>query len=378
MIKIRKSGAKYSAIVGIGENLRKISQEQGKEFLMLNRGINMVENIDIQPLIQGIDFNSNDIQVYPPIKGQLALREAINKEFFHNASKIENIYITNGGTSALDLIFKTLDTEKVLLPSLYWGAYVNIMKINRLKYDFYYNLDVLIHNANLLKGMTVLICDPNNPSGLKIDDEVLLNSIRILNSEGITIVFDSPYRRLFYEWEKDDFYKKLLEFENLIVSESFSKSIGLSGQRIGFVHSKNQEFMDELAINLLFATNGINNFAQIVVEKILTTEKGKNVARNFRNTTVEQIKKNIDYLADKQLLANEIYKDQKPWGIFVILKLSYENLLSHQIGSVPLNYFTQMPGIDTSKYARICVSIPHPKFIQFFENIEQATQNFKL
>ena len=46
MIKTRKSGAKYSAIVGMGETFRKLSQEQGKEFLYLDRGINMVENID--------------------------------------------------------------------------------------------------------------------------------------------------------------------------------------------------------------------------------------------------------------------------------------------------------------------------------------------
>jgi aspartate aminotransferase len=370
MIKVKHSGAKYSAIVSIGEKLRKISQEQGKEFLMLNRGINMIENIDIQPLISEIDFNSDDIQIYPPIKGRPTLRNAINKEFFHSASSIENIYITNGGVGALDLIFKTFDTEKVWLPSLYWGAYVNILKINHLKYDYYSDLDVLKQNAKLLKGMAVLICDPNNPSGIKFDDEVLFQAIKHLNDENVSIVFDSPYRRLFYDWEKDDFYRKLLEFDNLIVSESFSKSIGLSGQRIGFVHSKNKEFMDELAINLLFATNGINNFAQILVEKILTGEKGKQVAQNFRNITVEHITKNIDYLHNRQLLANDFYRDQKPLGIFVIVKMNYESLLFNQIGSVPLSYFTQIPKIDSNTYARICVSVPHEKFVQYFDKIQ--------
>jgi len=369
MIKTRHSGAKYSAIVGIGEKLRAISSEKGTEILMLNRGINMVENIDIQPLINDIDFNSNEIQVYPPVKGRLALREAINREFFHEKASAENIFITNGGVNALDLIFKTIDTEQVWLPSLYWGAYVNVLKINKIKFGFYPDLDFLTQNAKSLKGSTVMICDPNNPSGLKLDDNVLLQTIRNLHDEGVAIVFDSPYRRLFFDWEKDDFYAKLLEFDNLIVSESFSKSIGLSGQRIGFVHCTNEIFMNELAINLLFATNGINNFAQILVEKILSAEKGKKAAQNFRKNTVLNITKNIEYLIDKKLLANEIYQNQKPVGIFVIINRNYEYLLENNIGSVPLNFFTKRTDVNVNDYARICVSIPHEKFLEFFDKI---------
>jgi aspartate/methionine/tyrosine aminotransferase len=369
MIKVKISGAKYSAIVGIGEKLRKQSQLEGKEYLMLNRGINAVVNIDINPLISSIDFNSNDIQVYPPVKGRLPLREAINKAFFHNASSVENIFITNGGVSALDLVFRSLDNEQVVMPHLYWGAYLNVMKINKLTYDFYPDLEFLNQNSKSLRGKAVIICDPNNPSGAKFDDEVLLKTIRQLNNDGVVVVFDSPYRRLFFDWEKDDFYKKLLEFDDLIVCESFSKSIGLSGQRIGFVHCKNDDFMQELAIKLLYATNGINNFAQVLVEKILTTEQGKQAAINFRKTTVENISKNIDYLMDRNFLATEFYTEKKLWGIFVIINFDQEKLMAHHIGSVPLNFFTQMQGFDLNKYTRICVSVPHEKFIQFFNTI---------
>jgi aspartate aminotransferase len=136
------------------------------------------------------------------------------------------------------------------------------------------------------------------------------------------------------------------------------------------VHCSNQEFMDELAINLLFTTNGINNFAQILVEKILTNDKGKIAAQNFRNVTVSHIRKNIDYLVDRKLLVEEIYQDQKPWGIFVIIRFSYESLLSSWIGSVPLSFFTKATEFESANYTRICVSIPHEKFVQFFEKIE--------
>jgi len=369
MIETRKSGAKYSAIVGIGENLRQRSIQENREYLLLNRGINAVVNIDIKDIAKEIDFNSNDIQVYPPAKGRPKLREAINEAYFHGATTPDNIFITNGGVSALELIFKTLNTKEVVLPPFYWGAYLNVLKINKLPFSFYNSLEEIASATEKLKGKAVLICDPNNPTGSKLNDSNLLETINILNNSGIVTIVDSPYRRLFYDWKTDGFYKGICDLENIIISESFSKSIGLSGQRIGFVHCRNEEFMQELGTNLLYATNGINNFSQILVEKILTEEKGIKAAIEFRDKTVNEIKKNIQYLSEKNMLAKEFYGAEVPWGIFVIVNKSYETLLQYQIGSVPLNYFSQLPIEEASKYARICVSIPHEKFKTFFDKI---------
>jgi aspartate aminotransferase len=366
MLKVKKSGAKYSAIIGIGEKLRQLSIEHNTEYLLLNRGINAVVNIDTKSLIPKIDFNSNDIQVYPPVKGRLKLRKAINEAYFFDKSSPENIYVTNGGTGALELIFKTLNINKIVLPELYWGSYLNMLKINQINRDFYANLDFLCKNVAHIKDCAVIICDPNNPSGSKYDDYELIETIRLLDKEGVIVIIDCPYRRLFVDWDNDYFFENLLGFDNVIICESFSKSIGLSGQRIGFIHCKNKLFMDELAINLLYTTNGVNNFAQLLVELILTTIEGKKAALNFRNQTVSEIKLNIEYLSKNNLIANEFYSKYLPWGIFVIVKKSYDELLQHRIGSVPMKYFCQLPEQESDKFARICVSVPHENFSRFF------------
>lgn len=369
MFKVKKSGAKYSAIVGIGESLRQKSLDENKEYLFLNRGVNAVVNIDINELAKGIDFNSDEIQVYPPVKGRPKLRAAINSAFFHNSASIDKIFITNGGVSALDLIFKTLDVSEVVLPPLYWGAYLNVLKINALPFSFYDSISGLAENKDSLKGKAVIICDPNNPSGAKIEDKILLETISKLDEAGVVVIVDSPYRRLFYDWETDDYYKNLTKFEHVIVSESFSKSVGLSGQRIGFVYCNNEDFMHELSIKLLYATNGINNFSQMLVEKILTEDIGIKAAKSFRKETVLAIEKNIDYLIENQLIADKFYGEQKPWGIFVIIKKTHEELLKNHIGSVPLTFFCQLDSVEANKYSRICVSVPHKKFKGFFDKI---------
>ncbi len=365
MIKTKKSGAKYSAIVAISENLKK-QKAEGKDILFLNRGINAVVNIDLSEIIPMIDFNSSDIQVYPPNKGRLGLRKAINDTFFQNSANPDNIFMTNGGISALDLIFKTLDVKKVWLPSFYWGAYKNVLKINKIGFDFYKDIEFIENNIDKFNDSAIIICDPNNPLGNKLDDNELLELVKKLQKLGVVAIWDSPYRKLFFEWKDDDFYKKLIQFDNVIISESFSKSVGLSGQRLGFVHCINNEFNEELNINLLFATNGINTFSQLLVEKLLTTEKGKLAVSEFKRKTVADIKKNIEYLIDNDLLASVFYNDTKPLGIFVIANKSYDELLEQGIGSVPLNYFTTLPDELANKYARICVSVPYTEFVKFF------------
>ncbi len=369
MLRIKKSGAKYSAIIGIGEKLRQLSIEHNTEYFLLNRGINAVVNIDTGLLIPKIDFNSNDIQVYPPVKGRFKLRQAINKTYFFDKSAPENIFITNGGTGALELVFKTLEINKIVLPDLYWGSYLNMLKINQINRTFYSNLDFLRKNISDLKDSAVIICDPNNPSGSKYNDIELIETIRLLDKEGVIVIVDCPYRRLFVDWNIDYFFEKLLEFDNVIVCESFSKSVGLSGQRIGFIHCNNKMFMDELAINLLYATNGVNNFAQLLVELILTSAEGQKAALNFRNQTISEIQLNIEYLSKNNLIANEFYSKQLPWGIFVIVNKSYDELMLHRIGSVPMKYFCQLPKQEADKYARICVSVPHANFRQFFDRM---------
>ena len=368
-MKTKHSGAKYSAIVGIGEKLSKLERETGKKYLKLNRGIPSVTSIDLSEIIPMIDFNSPKIQVYPPNSGLPELKEAINKYYFHDSTFVDNIFITAGGINALDLVFKTLDVNKIILPEFYWGAYANLLKINTIESDTYFSFNELKVNANKLSGSAVIICDPNNPVGNKYDDQMLIEVIKVLSDNNVVVIWDSPYRRIFFEWAEDDFYVKLAAIDNVIITDSFSKAIGLSGQRLGFVHTLNKEFNAELNINILFATNGINAFAQILVTKLLTTEIGQKASQKFRDKTKIDMIKNIQLLRDKKLLAEEFYQSSIPVGIFVILNKNEKELLEAYIGSVSMAYFTQKSKEHGEKFARVCIAVPHEEFKEYFDRL---------
>lgn len=375
-MEINISGATFSSIVGIGAKIKKMMEESGEEYLFLNRGINAVCSIDLTEVIKLIDFNSTRIQVYPPNKGVPELREAINQEYFAGKSNIDNIAIVPGGMPAIDAVVQTLDLDMVYFSKFFWGSYQKLCLIRNVESSTFENLDSFVNTIkNLRKSETtnpkkiaVLLCDPNNPVGNKLDDLEMFASIKQLTELGVIVIFDSPYRRIFYD-AADTFYQELLELKNIIITESFSKTMGLSGQRVGFIHSTDKTFNDELNIRLLYAFNGINSFAQELIWKLLTTPEGKKAVSDFKKKTVEDVMKNIQYLSTHQLLVDQFYEHSKPVGIFTVIKISEEELLKNNIGSVGMVYFTNDKTDQIKATSRICVSVPHEKFKLFFDKM---------
>lgn len=368
MIPIKPSNTTNSAILATGKQLANAIKETGKEYLLLNRGVNSVVNIRLDEVITQIDFNSNDIQVYPGSNGKVELRNAINQEYFNNQVNNNQILITGGGISGLDICFQNLAVNEILLPRFFWGTYAQLSRLREVPFSCYPDYDYLIEQAKNLKGKAVIICDPGNPLGEKYDDDQLLQVIEKLDNSGVVVLFDSPYRRLFYD-HTDSFYQQLIKLEHVIIIESFSKSLGLSGQRIGFLYSNSEPFNTEAQLRLTYATNGVNSFAQVLVSQLLTTEAGKKAVAEFKQTTKAHITKNIQFLSEKGLLANEYYHNTMPLGIFAVVNRSPEELFKHHIGSVGLDYFVKEPFTGIENISRVLVSYPHEKFVSFFETL---------
>jgi len=367
-MQLKISGATFSSIVRIGQDIKKMSVESGLEYLYLNRGINNVVKIDLSKIIPLIDFQSDEMQFYPPTLGRAELRQARNQEFFGGKSSPESILISVGGMHALSMIFSVLKVEKVFAYTYFWGSYDKILKIEEIPLDFYNSYNELKTNAERFRNQAVILCDPNNPTGEKYSDDELLEIVEHLTKVNAVVIWDGPYRRLFCE-NTDSLYQKLLDFDNVIISESFSKSVGLSGQRVGFIHSSNRQFTEELGIHLLYSVNGVNTFSQILIEKILTTDQGKIAAQEYRNKTIDAIRKNIEYLKERNLLLTQIYGTALPVGIFAVVNKTFDELLSQRIGSVPMKFFTRNEDPEIQKSSRICVSIPNVKFTDFFSKL---------
>lgn len=181
-----------------------------------------------------------------------AVAESLNRRFGTSYTE-HNIIMSVGAGSALNVILKTIlnPGEEVITFAPYfleYGGYVRnydgeLVVVPADTETFQPNLDAF---EELLSEKTraVIINTPHNPTGVIYSDETLKRLTRILlkqeaeNGSPIFLISDEPYRELAYDgavvpWVPD-YYK------DTIVGYSFSKSLSLPGERIGYIVIPNQ------------------------------------------------------------------------------------------------------------------------------------------
>ena len=353
-MKINTANVTYSSIVQIGENINKIEKETGDKYLKLHRGVMDVTTLDIDSLNLNLDLNSGKTQQYSGNDGSPELIETIKEEFGLEG----HVIITPGGMAGLDLLINSLGDETIWIPNYHWGSWNKILTTHGKEIKTFD--DFKIDEFSPRSG-TVMLCYPSNPTGYCPDIETIKNFLARSKDAGVTVVLDLPYYYLFSDVNDglSDFF-----FDNVIVVSSFSKSIGLSGYRVGYISTKNEALYQTLRIRSLYKYNSISTLPQYIVNELL---KEKVAITEYRKKTVDSIKKNIMVLEMHGLLFDE-YPDM-PTGPFAVVNVSYDELLKNKISSVPLSKFTLNKQLKHENCSRISVAVDHKVFWEYFEKI---------
>lgn len=357
-MNINTSPVTYSSIVQIGELATKLEKEQNQKYLKLHRGVMDVTDIDINNITKDIDFNQKKIQQYGGNDGYTDLINTI-KSYFH----LDNHYVMTvpGGMAALDLVINSLSDKTFWIPNYHWGSWNKILTIHNKDIKTFNDFD--IKNIDIDSGV-VMLCYPSNPTGFSPNFEDLKAFADRCKEKNQTLILDLPYYYLFNSLS-DKIYE--LYSDNVIIISSFSKSVGLSGFRIGYIATKNKDLYDTMRIRSLYKYNSISVPAQEIINKLLTLESGKSVLEQYQTKTKKHITLNIQYLKDNNLLFPEY--PNVPVGPFAIINKSFDELIAARITSVPLSKFT-INQKDLNSFSRISVSVDHNIFIEYFDALK--------
>ena len=175
------------------------------------------------------------------------IAESLNRRFGTHFNHT-NIVMTVGAAGGLNTIFKTLlnPGEEVMTFAPFFGEYRNyvsnfggkLVVVSPNTVDFQPKLDEF--EAKITpKTRAVIVNNPNNPTGVVYSEDTIKKMAAIMDKKQkeygteIYLIADEPYRELAYDGVDVPYLTKY--YDNTIVGYSYSKSLSLPGERIGYL-----------------------------------------------------------------------------------------------------------------------------------------------
>ncbi|MCQ2496639.1 MAG: pyridoxal phosphate-dependent aminotransferase [Lachnospiraceae bacterium] len=197
------------------------------------------------------DYNPNYVHGYMLNPGYIETRQAvadnINKRFGTNFGA-QNIVMTVGAAGGMNVIMKSLlnPEDEVIVFCPYFGEYrsyasnfdAKIVEISPDTSSFQPKLDEFEAKITA-KTRIVIVNTPNNPTGVVYSEETIKKIAAIMEKKSeefgapIFLLSDEPYRELAFDGVEVPYMTKY--YKNTIVGYSFSKSLSLPGDRIGYL-----------------------------------------------------------------------------------------------------------------------------------------------
>lgn len=254
--KMKNMVANSSAIRAMFEEGNRLAQIYGAEnvfdFSLGNPNVAAPEAVKkaIMELLEESDpvvlhgyTNSNS--GYADVRETVA--DSLNKRF---GTKFEgkNIVMSVGAAGGLNVILKTLlnPGDEVIAFAPYFGEYRSytnnydgvLVEISPNTVDFQPKLDEFEQKITP-KTKAVIVNTPNNPTGVVYSEETIKKLASIMEAKqeeygtDIYLISDEPYRELVYDGAEVPYLTKY--YANTIVGYSYSKSLSLPGERIGYL-----------------------------------------------------------------------------------------------------------------------------------------------
>lgn len=307
------------------------------------------------------------------------IAESLNKKFGTSFS-CKNLIMTVGAASGLNVILKSIlnPGDEVIVFAPYFVEYNNYIQ----NYDG--NIVVISPDTDTFlpkftefeskitpKTKVVIVNSPNNPTGVVYSEETIITLTTIMKKKeeeygtSIVLLADEPYRELAYNGVEVPYITKY--YSNTVVCYSYSKSLSIPGERIGYLVIPDEITDSDLLISAATIANRVLGCvnAPSLMQKAIKYCIDHDITVNLQ-----------EYERNRNLLYNALvaygFSCAKPEGAFYLFVKSpvaderefCETAKAHHVLLVPGSSFA-CPG-----YVRIayCVS---------YEQIERSLPAFK-
>lgn len=254
-VKMKELTANSSTIRAMFEEGRRLSAINGAEnvydFSLGNPSIAPPEHVRDEAIKILESENPLKVHGYMNNSGYEDVREAIAHHLNYQHEKYftkENLIMTCGAAGGLNILLKTLlnPGDEVIVLAPFFGEYAHyvanfdgVLVIAQTEQDTFQPDLSALEKVITSKTKVIIINTPNNPTGAVYSAESLAKMAELLKIKekefltSIYVISDEPYREIVYDGEKVPF--TLDYFRNGFIGYSYSKSLSLPGERIGYV-----------------------------------------------------------------------------------------------------------------------------------------------
>ena len=196
------------------------------------------------------------LHAYTSAAGDPGVRNCIAEyisDMFQYPAESKHIYMTVGAAASLTITLNALiePDDEVIAVAPYFPEYkvfaetagAKFVTVNSEEDTFQIDADAL-YNAINENTQAIIVNSPNNPTGVILTEKSVKTIADILNKRSaefghpIFLVCDEPYRELVYGDSVVPYLPNY--YKNTIVCYSFSKSLSLPGERIGYIFVASQ------------------------------------------------------------------------------------------------------------------------------------------
>ena len=193
--------------------------------------------------------NISGYETYPDIR-YTALREAVaGKE----RVQAERILCGNGASELIMAVVRAVRPDKCAVAAPSFSGYERAVSAYGAETE-YYKLDEkngfgYADACSQLKDMDIqmcFICNPNNPTGITIPQDLLEEILEICAMQGIFMVVDECFLDFVKDPEKHTLKGKLEKYPGLFILKAFTKRYAIPGVRLGYGFCSDRKVLDRM------------------------------------------------------------------------------------------------------------------------------------
>lgn len=199
--------------------------------------IDFSSNINPMGIPKGLDKilidNLDNLEVYPDIKYR-KLKASISK---YLGCEDDNVLVGNGSVDIIDSFTKMAKRILIMTPAFSEykdRALVHEKEVVEIKYKEDFTIDILNMESLIEKDDLLILGNPNNPTGLRIEEDTLIEIYKIIQSKGGNLLLDEAFFEFVpQDYDSIEIFKKY-NYENIGIIRAATKFFSLPGLRLGY------------------------------------------------------------------------------------------------------------------------------------------------